>query len=159
MSEFKFACPVCGQHMMCDTSHGGSVMECPTCFQKIVAPQAPAPDTKFTLTGSKYVEPKIHAGHAGAAHFKTPGGKAMPIWAFILIVVLLAGAASYFLAGTLRASFRAGTGRQAMSARSAQRDRSARPMACSPSSVRARTPGGAEMVSSMSISRSKATAR
>lgn len=100
MSEFKFACPVCGQHMMCDTSHGGSVMECPTCFQKIVAPQAPAPDAKFILTGSKYVEPKIHAGHASAAHFKTPGGKAMPIWAFILIVVLLAGAASYFFSGS-----------------------------------------------------------
>jgi len=44
MSEFKFACPVCGQHMMCDVSHGGQVMECPTCFQKIARPRAPAAD-------------------------------------------------------------------------------------------------------------------
>ena len=44
MSEFKYACPVCGQHMMCDSSQGGTVMECPTCFQKITAPQAPAGD-------------------------------------------------------------------------------------------------------------------
>jgi hypothetical protein len=58
MSEFKFACPVCGQHMRCDTSQGGSVMECPTCFQKIVAPQAPAPDAKFILTGTKLSEKK-----------------------------------------------------------------------------------------------------
>ena len=59
MSEFKYACPVCGQHMMCDASQGGSVMDCPTCFQKIVAPQAPAPGSKFILTGSKFSEKKI----------------------------------------------------------------------------------------------------
>ena len=28
--------------MKCDSSQGGSVMECPTCFQKITVPQAPA---------------------------------------------------------------------------------------------------------------------
>jgi len=61
MSEFKYACPVCGQHMMCDESQGGSVMDCPTCFQKIVAPQAPAPGSKFVLTGSKFTEKKITA--------------------------------------------------------------------------------------------------
>ena len=58
MSEFKFACPVCGQHMMCDTLHGGSTMDCPTCFQKITAPQAPAPDTKFILTGTMVTDKK-----------------------------------------------------------------------------------------------------
>ena len=59
MSEFKYACPVCGQHMMCDESQAGAVMDCPTCFQKIVAPQAPAPDSKFILTGSKFSEKKV----------------------------------------------------------------------------------------------------
>jgi len=34
-------------------------MECPTCFQKITAPQAPAPDAKFILTGTKVSEKKI----------------------------------------------------------------------------------------------------
>ncbi len=62
MSEFKYACPVCGQHMMCDSSQSGTVMECPTCFQKIVAPQAPAdPNSKFIITGSKFTEKKITA--------------------------------------------------------------------------------------------------
>ena len=41
MSEFKYACPVCGQHIKCDSSQSGTTMECPTCFQKIIAPQAP----------------------------------------------------------------------------------------------------------------------
>jgi hypothetical protein len=61
MSEFKFACPVCGQHMMCDESQAGSVMDCPTCFQKIIAPQAPAPGSKFILTGTKLTDKKITA--------------------------------------------------------------------------------------------------
>ena len=54
MSEFKYACPVCGQHIRCDSTQSGTTMECPTCFQKIVAPQAPATtDTKFIITGTK----------------------------------------------------------------------------------------------------------
>jgi len=51
MSEFKYACPVCGQHIRCDSSQAGSVMECPTCFQKITVPQAPASEEqKLILT-------------------------------------------------------------------------------------------------------------
>lgn len=54
MSEFKYACPVCGQHIKCDVSQAGSVMECPTCFQKITVPQTSATDDpKFILTGTK----------------------------------------------------------------------------------------------------------
>lgn len=54
MSEFKYACPVCSQHIKCDSSQAGTVMECPTCFQKIIAPQAPADaDQKLILTGTK----------------------------------------------------------------------------------------------------------
>ena len=57
MSEFKYACPVCGQHIKCDSSQAGSVMECPTCFQKITVPQAPATDDqKFIITGTKVGE-------------------------------------------------------------------------------------------------------
>jgi len=56
MSEFKFTCPVCGQRMICDSSQAKTVMECPTCFQKIIAPQAPAPGSKFILTGTKVSE-------------------------------------------------------------------------------------------------------
>ncbi len=41
MSEFKFACPVCGQHITADPGDYGARIECPTCFQKILVPQAP----------------------------------------------------------------------------------------------------------------------
>jgi hypothetical protein len=54
MSEFKYACPVCGQHIKCDSSQAGAVMTCPTCFQKITVPSAPASeDQKFIITGTK----------------------------------------------------------------------------------------------------------
>ena len=103
MSEFKFACPVCGQHMMCDDSHAGAVMECPTCFQKIVAPQAPpAPDARLILTGTKYVAKPLPKPLAGAAdRFKSPGHKALPIWLFLIILALLAGGAWYLFRGQL----------------------------------------------------------
>jgi len=67
MSEFKYACPVCGQHMKCDSSQSGTVMECPTCFQKIVAPQAPeTDDPKFIIKGTKVGERPIPAPVADA---------------------------------------------------------------------------------------------
>ncbi len=54
MSEFKYACPVCGQHIKCDSSQSGTVMTCPTCFQQITVPNAPATeDQKFIITGTK----------------------------------------------------------------------------------------------------------
>jgi hypothetical protein len=62
MSEFKFACPVCGQHIRCDSSHTGATMDCPTCFQKITVPQAPTGDQqKFILTGSKLSPKTVYA--------------------------------------------------------------------------------------------------
>lgn len=54
MSEFKFACPVCGQHITCDSAISGSQMECPTCYRKLVVPQAPADETsKFILSAAQ----------------------------------------------------------------------------------------------------------
>lgn len=85
--------------MLCDVSQGGSVMECPTCFQKIVAPQAPAPDAKFILTGTQLAEKKIHvrglesAGGAGRKKSLAPT---------LLLVAALAvalGAGVYFFGG------------------------------------------------------------
>jgi len=92
MSEYKYACPVCGQHMRCDSSQAGTVMECPTCFQKITAPQAPAAgaDQKFVLAGTKVGErplPKVAMASPGVV----PAAKGFP-WA-VLILVLMVGAA------------------------------------------------------------------
>jgi hypothetical protein len=103
MSEFKFACPVCGQHMMCDSSQGGAVMECPTCLQKITAPQAPAADAKFILTGTKVSEKKISvrgfdpAGQTGASENNFPTA----LLVSALVVVLLVGTALFLFRGKI----------------------------------------------------------
>jgi DNA-directed RNA polymerase subunit RPC12/RpoP len=59
MSEFKFACPVCGQHITADSSTGGAQIQCPTCFQKIVVPQPPvAGNTKLILSATQVTKPR-----------------------------------------------------------------------------------------------------
>ena len=109
MSEFKFACPVCGQHMMCDAEHGGSVMECPTCFQKIVAPQAPGPDSKFILTGTKVSEKKILV-----RGLESPTGPAEAkrnfswITAGVIVVMLAAAAAAILFFAPAKAPLKQG---------------------------------------------------
>jgi hypothetical protein len=42
MSEFKFFCPQCGQHILCDTGYSGKQIKCPICQKAIVVPQSPA---------------------------------------------------------------------------------------------------------------------
>ncbi|MDD5139116.1 MAG: hypothetical protein PHY43_02515 [Verrucomicrobiales bacterium] len=102
MSEYTYACPVCGQHMRCDSSQAGTVMECPTCFQKITAPQAPASeDQKFILAGQKYVEGKIPTSvFNAAAQAKAPAGEKFSIWIIVVIIaVLAAGGGIYYFYG------------------------------------------------------------
>src|SRR6516164_1771274 len=91
MSEYKYACPVCGQHMRCDSSQAGTVTECPTCFQKIIAPQAPAPgeEQKFVLTGTKVGDRPAPKMPEAGANVAVPTAK-NHLW-IILIVVLVAG--------------------------------------------------------------------
>jgi DNA-directed RNA polymerase subunit RPC12/RpoP len=59
MSEFKFACPVCGQHITADSHAAGSQLECPTCFRKIIVPQGPSStDPKFILSAAQANKPR-----------------------------------------------------------------------------------------------------
>ncbi len=111
MSDFKYACPVCGQHIKCDSSQAGTVMDCPTCFQKIVVPQPPAnADPKFILTGTQFVEKKIPdaVARAAAGLGGTPEKKS-PLAAVLFVILLLgagAGAYFYFTRGGLPGSFK-----------------------------------------------------
>ena len=59
MSEFKFACPVCGQRMAVDSSASGAQVECPTCFQIVIVPKAPAVGSKYQLSATQYIKPVI----------------------------------------------------------------------------------------------------
>lgn len=57
MSEFKFACPVCGQHITADSKDTGSQISCPTCFRKIVVPPSSG-EAKFVLSASEANKPR-----------------------------------------------------------------------------------------------------
>jgi len=103
MSEFKYACPVCGQHIKCDSSQAGSVMECPTCYQKITVPQAPASeDQKFILTGSRAEEkrPTTLVEAAGRTPRRT---RSFPVAAalFFLALFLAIAAGFHFYGGQI----------------------------------------------------------
>jgi len=41
MSEFKFTCPQCKQHIQCDASYVGSQINCPACRQTVTVPPPP----------------------------------------------------------------------------------------------------------------------
>jgi DNA-directed RNA polymerase subunit RPC12/RpoP len=102
MSEFKYACPVCGQHIRCDSSQAGTKMECPTCFQKITVPQAPSSeDQKFIITGTKVGDrpaPNIPEDRAVMAPEKN-----WPLAAVVALLVLAcaAGAAVFVFRGKI----------------------------------------------------------
>jgi DNA-directed RNA polymerase subunit RPC12/RpoP len=104
MSEFKYACPVCGQHMQSDSSQTGAVVDCPTCFQKIVVPQAPAdPSQKLILSGIKFVE-KI-APKPPVNPFNPYAAKQVKGFSGALVVVgillCMAAAAAFVYSGTI----------------------------------------------------------
>jgi DNA-directed RNA polymerase subunit RPC12/RpoP len=106
MSEFKYACPVCGQHIKCDSTQGGTTMECPTCFQKIIVPQAPATeDQKFILHGTKVgAERPLPAAVANVEPLPSPAPEVRSSRApaiFLAVVVFAAAILLYAFHGTL----------------------------------------------------------
>ncbi|HVM48940.1 MAG TPA: hypothetical protein VMU04_12985 [Candidatus Acidoferrum sp.] len=87
MSEFKFACPVCGQHITSDAGASGGQIECPTCFQKIVVPQPPASaETKFILSASQVSKPRPVGIDTGSAPQAGPAPH-KGLWVTILTVL------------------------------------------------------------------------
>ncbi len=101
MSEFKFACPVCGQHITADSSATGSQLDCPTCFRKIVVPQAPgSAERKFVLSASEVTKPRPPSAHPAAAPERTRAmttRSSLPLIFAALAVFVLALAASLYL--------------------------------------------------------------
>jgi DNA-directed RNA polymerase subunit RPC12/RpoP len=104
MSEFTYACPVCHQHIKCDITQGGSVMNCPTCFQKIVSPQAPGESERnLVFTGHRYVEKKNTGiltnpvvGKTGAPPAKAKSSLPL-VMAVIMTLLVVAGAVVFIL--------------------------------------------------------------
>src|SRR4051812_37047842 len=99
MSEFKFACPVCGQHITADSDASGGQLECPTCFRKIVIPQAPAsPDSKFIVSASEVGKPRpttVINGLAGETQPQQHSRTSVVIIAGVVALVCVAGAVGF----------------------------------------------------------------
>jgi hypothetical protein len=99
MSEFKFACPVCGQHITADSSNSGGHIDCPTCFQKIIVPQAPSStDPKFILSAAQVSKPRPFGAANGEQLVADPGAdrrKSLIATIALVVVVGAAGGATF----------------------------------------------------------------
>jgi DNA-directed RNA polymerase subunit RPC12/RpoP len=64
MSEFKFSCPHCDQHLQCDDRLGGKQIQCPACNHLIVIPPSPSQQAQGNYspdsgqTWATYIAPK-----------------------------------------------------------------------------------------------------
>jgi DNA-directed RNA polymerase subunit RPC12/RpoP len=102
MSEFKYACPVCGQHIKCDSSQAGTQMQCPTCFQKIIVPQAPTDEQKYILTGSKVGgERPLPKGLDALSRVSSPAKTFSGVAAVLIILACIAAAVTFVYRGTI----------------------------------------------------------
>ena len=94
VAEFKFACPVCHQHIMADSAMAGAQIECPTCFRQIIVPRSPMGNTtKLILRGTQ--AGKVQTRFSDAASPKvsvnaTSLGKLAAIVALIVATVVAA---------------------------------------------------------------------
>lgn len=99
MSEFKFACPVCGQHITCDSASSGTQMDCPTCFRKLVVPQAKsAGSTNLVLTAA-LVQSRPATSLSSQTEIiasRPPASKKVPIAALVFLMVVVCASAGVF---------------------------------------------------------------
>jgi DNA-directed RNA polymerase subunit RPC12/RpoP len=98
MSEFKFACPVCGQHITAESKDTGSEISCPTCYRKIIVPQAPATnDPKFVVSASEANKPRPPSTTALEGFQPVPVKTPIPT-ALVVLLVLACGAGATLFA-------------------------------------------------------------
>jgi DNA-directed RNA polymerase subunit RPC12/RpoP len=98
MSEFKFACPICGQHITADSKDTGSQIPCPTCFRKIVVPHAPASDeSKFVVSASEANKPRPPQSGSPSEGFQRAPEKTIPNALIVLLVLACAAGATLFV--------------------------------------------------------------
>jgi DNA-directed RNA polymerase subunit RPC12/RpoP len=100
MSEFKFACPICGQHITADSKDTGSQISCPTCYRKIVVPQAPtSAETKFVLSASEANKPRPASATPTPLEGipRAPAKTVIPPVLIVLLVLACASGATLFL--------------------------------------------------------------
>ena len=83
MSEFKFSCPHCEQHFLCDEQFSGRQMQCPHCNHLIRVPRVPGKTAQFKpesgMTWATFVPSADTPKPKGVfLHPKTVSAKAPP---------------------------------------------------------------------------------
>jgi hypothetical protein len=53
MSEYKFACPHCGQHLQCDEQLSGREIQCPNCHHLLHIPPVPGKTAQYSPESGK----------------------------------------------------------------------------------------------------------
>jgi len=101
MAEFKFSCPQCDQHILCDTDHSGLQINCPSCQKLIVIPPAPgatdAPPAPVVLaTRQSTAVPAAGRRFPGASGAQPPKKSSGALKAVLIVAVVLIGAAGGF---------------------------------------------------------------
>ena len=98
MSEFKFACPVCGQHITCDSRSSGTQLECPTCFRKLVVPGVTAGGSPNLVLTASEVSTRPVPQSVGVEPLAGASKKQFPFAEVALVIVLsvVAGSAYVF---------------------------------------------------------------
>ncbi len=99
MSEFKFACPVCGQHITCDSSSSGTHMDCPTCFRKLVVPQAKAAGSTNLVLTAALVQSRPATSLSSQTDIianRPPATKKLPVAALALGALVVCAGAGVF---------------------------------------------------------------
>jgi hypothetical protein len=77
MSDFKFACPGCGQRIAASDDYTGYQINCPACQAPIVVPANPAaPDAPPARSGVAMAAPQAHTPAPGAASAPQMDGSA-----------------------------------------------------------------------------------
>ncbi len=83
MSEFKFSCPHCQQHFLCDEQHSGREIQCPSCKMLIHIPHVPGKTAHYKPEAGKTWATFVPSGNTPkskglALHPKTVAGKNPP---------------------------------------------------------------------------------
>jgi len=66
MSDFKFDCPRCQQHLQCDEQFSGREIQCPSCHHLIRVPPAPGKTADYQPESGKTWATFVPPGNAAS---------------------------------------------------------------------------------------------
>jgi hypothetical protein len=72
MSEFKFSCPQCQQHLQCDEQFSGREIQCPGCNHLIRIPPIPGKTVQYNPESGKTWATFVPAGNVPKGISTTP---------------------------------------------------------------------------------------